>query len=40
MNEEETVGLLEFLSTDYGRRYLTGLVNGISIILKIFKKAE
>ena len=40
MNEEETVELLEYLSTDYGRGYLAGLVNGISIILKILKKAE
>lgn len=40
MNEEETVELLEFLVTDYGRGCLAGLVNGISIILKILKKAE
>ena len=40
MNEEETEELLKFLRTDYGRGYLAGLVNGISIILKIFKKAE
>ena len=40
MNEEETVELLEFLVTDYGRGYLDGLVNGISTILKILKKAE
>lgn len=28
MNEEETVELLEFLVTDYGRGYLAGLVTG------------
>lgn len=40
MNEEETEELLKFLRTDYGRGYLAGLVNGISIILKILKNAE
>ena len=40
MKEEEIIELLEFLATDYGRGYLAGLVNGISIILKILKKAE
>nr|DAP63310.1 MAG TPA: protein of unknown function (DUF2059) [Caudoviricetes sp.] len=40
MEEEEIIELLEFLATDYGRGYLAGLVNGISIILKILKKAE
>lgn len=38
MNEEETEELLKFLRTDYGRGYLAGLVNGISIILKILKR--
>ena len=38
MNEDETVELLKFLMTDYGRGYLAGLVSGISIILKILKK--
>lgn len=40
MTEEETIELLEFLMTDYGRGYLAGVVNGISTILKILKKAE
>lgn len=40
MNEEETVELLKFLTTDYGRGYLAGLVAGISAIFKILKKAE
>ena len=40
MEEKEIFELLEFLATDYGREYLAGLVNGISMILKILKKAE
>ena len=40
MNEEETTELLEFLTTDYGRGYLAGLVSGLSMLLKILKKAE
>lgn len=40
MNEEETTELLEFLMTDYGRGYLAGLVSGLSMLLKILKKAE
>ena len=40
MNEEETVELLKFLMTDYGRGYLKGLVCGLSMILEILKKAE
>ncbi|WP_286009830.1 hypothetical protein [Streptococcus sp. Marseille-Q0941] len=40
MEEKEIFELLEFLATDYGRGYLAGLVNGISMILKILKKAE
>ena len=40
MEEEEIIELLEFSATDYGRGYLAGLVNGISIILKILKKTE
>lgn len=40
MDETEIFELLEFLATDYGRGYLAGLVNGISMILKILKKAE
>ena len=40
MNEEETVELLKFLRTDYGRGYLKGLVSGISIILKILENKE
>lgn len=40
MEEEEIIELLKFLTTDYGRGYLAGLVSGISIILKILKKAE
>ena len=40
MTEEETIELLEFLMTDYGRGYLAGVVNGMSILLKVFKKAE
>ncbi len=40
MNEEETIELLKFLVTDYGRGYLAGLINGISMFLKILKKAE
>lgn len=40
MKEKEIFELLEFLATDYGRGYLAGLVNGISMILKILKKAE
>ena len=38
MNEEETVELLKFLMTDYGRGYLKGLVCGISMILNSLKK--
>lgn len=40
MNEEEAVELLKFLRTDYGRGYLNGLLCGLSMILKILKKAE
>ena len=40
MEEKEIFELLEFIATDYGRGYLAGLVNGISMILKILKKAE
>ncbi len=40
MDEEETIELLKFLMTDYGRGYLAGLVGGISILFKILKKAE
>lgn len=40
MEEEEIIELLKFLTTDYGRGYIAGLVSGISIILKILKKAE
>lgn len=40
MEEKEIFELLEFLATDYGRGYLAGLVNGMSMILKILKKAE
>lgn len=40
MEEKEIFELLQFLATDYGRGYLAGLVNGISMILKILKKAE
>ena len=40
MTEEETIELLKFLSTDYGRGYLSGLASGLSILLKILKKAE
>ena len=40
MNEEEMVELLKFLMTDYGRGYLAGLASGISMLLKISKKAE
>lgn len=40
MNEEETIELLKFLVTDYGRGYLAGLISGISMFLKILKKSE
>lgn len=40
MEEEEIIELLKFLTTDYGRGYIAGLVSGISIILRILKKAE
>lgn len=40
MEEKEIFELLEFLATDYGRGYLAGLVNGISILLKVLKKEE
>ena len=40
MTEEEAIELLKFLMTDYGRGYLDGLVSGLSIFLKFFKKAE
>ena len=35
MKEEEIIELLKFLTTDYGRGYLAGLVVGLSMILKI-----
>ena len=40
MNEEEIIELLKFLMTDYGRGYLAGVVNGMSILLKVLKKEE
>ena len=40
MEEEEIIELLKFLTTDYGRGNLAGLVNGMSILLKVLKKAE
>lgn len=40
MNEEDLKELLEFLTTDYGRGYLAGVVNGMSILLKVLKKDE
>jgi len=40
MTEEETNELLKFLMTDYGRGYLAGLISGLSMFLKILKKAE
>lgn len=40
MTEEEIIELLQFLMTDYGRGYLTGIVNGMSILLKVLKKEE
>lgn len=40
MEGKEIFELLEFLDTDYGRGYLAGLVNGMSILLKVLKKAE
>ena len=40
MTEEEAIELLKFLRTDYGRGYLAGLVGGLSMFLKILKKAE
>jgi len=38
MKEEDLKELLKFLTTDYGRGYLAGLVNGMSILLKVLKK--
>ena len=38
MNELEIIELLKFLMTDYGRGYLAGVVNGMSILLKVLKK--
>lgn len=40
MSEEETIELLKFSMTDYGRGYLSGLATGLSILLEILKKAE
>lgn len=40
MEKEEIIELLKFLTTDYGRGYLAGLVGGISILLKVLKKEE
>ena len=40
MTEEETIELLEFLMTDYGRGYLAGLVSGLSIMCKIADTLE
>lgn len=40
MEEKEIFELLEFLATDYGRWYLAGLVNGMSILLKVLKETE
>ena len=40
MEEEEIIELLKFLITDYGWGYLAGLVNGMSILLKVLKKDE
>ena len=40
VTEEEAIELLKFLRTDYGRGYLAGLVGGLSMFLKILKKAE
>lgn len=40
MTEEETIELMKFLMTDYGRGYLAGLTSGLSILLKFLKKAE
>lgn len=40
MNEEETIELLRFLMTDYGRGYFFGLISGLSMILKILKNKE
>lgn len=38
MNEKEIIELLKFLTTDYGRGYLKGLISGISMFLEILKK--
>ena len=40
MEEEEIIELLKFLTTDYGRGYLDGVVGGLSMLLKISKEAE
>ena len=40
MEEEELKELLKFLKTNFGRGYISGLVNGLSILLKTLKKAE
>ena len=40
MKEEEIIELLQFVATDYGRGYLVGIVNGMSILLKVLKKEE
>jgi len=40
MTEEKTIELMKFLMTDYGRGYLAGLASGLSMLLKILKKAE
>ena len=40
MTEEETIELLKFLSTDYGRGYLSGLASGLSILLKFLEKSR
>jgi hypothetical protein len=40
MNEEDLKELLEFLTTDYGRGYLAGVVSVLSMLSKISKKVE
>lgn len=40
MNEEDLKELLEFLTTDYGRGYLAGVVSVLSMLSKMSKKVE
>mgnify|MGYP007123903226 CR=1 FL=1 len=40
MEEEEIIELLKFLTTDYGRGYLDGVLGALSMLLKISKEEK